>query len=42
MGNVEAQTESDMIAAQDRALQTNYYATKILQTKTDSKCRLGQ
>jgi len=30
------------VAAQDRALQTKYYATKILNTETDSKCRLCQ
>jgi hypothetical protein len=28
------------VAAQDQALQTKYYATKILSTETDSKCRL--
>jgi hypothetical protein len=28
------------VAAQDQALQTKYYATKILNTETDSKCRL--
>ena len=27
---------------QDQALQTKYYATKILNTETDSKCRLCQ
>jgi hypothetical protein len=30
------------VAAQDQALQTEYYATKILNTGTDSKCRLCQ
>ena len=30
------------MAAQDRALQTVYCATKILNTETDSKCRLCQ
>jgi len=30
------------VAAQDQALQTKYYATKILKTETDSKCRLCQ
>ena len=30
------------MAAQDRALQTEYCATKILNTETDSKCRLCQ
>jgi hypothetical protein len=28
------------VAPQDQALQTKYYATKILNTQTDSKCRL--
>jgi hypothetical protein len=27
------------VAAQDQALQTKYYATKILQTEKGSKCR---
>ena len=30
------------MAAQDQALQTKYYVTKILNTETDSKCRLCQ
>jgi len=30
------------VAAQDQALQTKYYATKILNRETDSKCRLSQ
>ena len=30
------------MAAQDQALETKYYATKILNTETDSKCRLCQ
>jgi len=30
------------VAAQDQALSTKYYATKILHTETDSKCRLRQ
>jgi phospholipid N-methyltransferase len=30
------------VAAQDQALHKKYYATKILNTKTDSKCRLCQ
>jgi hypothetical protein len=31
-----------MVATQDRALQTKYYETKILNTETGSKCRLYQ
>jgi len=30
------------VAAQDQALNAKYYATKILHTETDSKCRLCQ
>jgi hypothetical protein len=30
------------VAAQDQALNTKYYATKIPHTETDSKCRLCQ
>ena len=39
-GDLKAETESEIVAAQDQALQTKYYATKILSTETDSKCRL--
>ena len=41
-GDLKAETESEVMAAQDQALQTKYYATKILSTETDSKCRLCQ
>jgi len=41
-GDLKAETESEIVAAQDQALQTKYYATKILDTETDSKCRLCQ
>jgi len=41
-GDLKAETESEVVAAQDQALQTKYYATKILNTETDSKCRLRQ
>ena len=34
-GDLKAETESEMLAAQDRALQTKYYATEILNTETD-------
>jgi len=40
--DLKAETESEMVAAQDQALQTKYYATKILNTEADSKCRLCQ
>jgi len=41
-GGLKAGTESEIVAAQDQALNTKYYATKILHTETDSKCRLCQ
>ena len=41
-GDLKAETESEIVAAHDHALQTKYYATKILNTETDSKCRLCQ
>ena len=37
-GDLKAETESEIVAAKDQALQTKYYATKNL--NTDSKCRL--
>ena len=41
-GDLKAETESEMVAAQDQAIQTKYYATKILNTETESKCKLCQ
>jgi hypothetical protein len=41
-GNLNEETEIEIVAAQDEALQTKYYATKIFNTETDSKCRLRQ
>jgi len=41
-GDLKAEAESQIVAAQDQAIQTKYYATKILNTETDSKCRLCQ
>jgi len=41
-GDLKAETESGIVAAQDQALQTKYYATKILNTEKDRKCRLCQ
>jgi len=38
-GDLKAETESEIVAAQVQALQTKYYATKILNTETNSKCR---
>jgi len=41
-GDLKAETESEIVAAQDQAIQTKYYATKILNTETESKCGLCQ
>jgi hypothetical protein len=38
-GDLKAETESEIVEAQDQALRKKYYATKILNTETDSKCR---
>jgi hypothetical protein len=39
-GDLKAETGSEIVAAQDQAIQTKYHATKILQGETESKCRL--
>jgi hypothetical protein len=36
-GDLKAETESEMVAAQDQALNTKYCATTILHTEADSK-----
>jgi hypothetical protein len=41
-GDLKVETENEIVAAQDQALNTKYYATEILHTETDSKCRLCQ
>ena len=41
-GDLKAETESEIVTAQDQESQTKYYATKLLNTETDSKCRLCQ
>ena len=38
--DLKAETESEIVAAQDQELQTKYYAKKILNAETYSKCRL--
>jgi hypothetical protein len=39
-GDLRAETESEITATQDLALQPNCHATEILPTGTDSRCRL--
>ena len=41
-GDLKAETEGEIVAAQDQALNTKYYAKIILHTETDNKCRLYQ
>jgi hypothetical protein len=41
-GDRKAETESEIVAAQDQALHTKYYAKRLLNTQTDSKCRICQ
>jgi hypothetical protein len=41
-GDLKAECESEIIAAQDQALQTKHRVTRILQTDTDSRRRLRQ
>jgi len=36
-GDLNGETEGEITAAQDQALQIKYHATKILQTGTDCK-----
>jgi hypothetical protein len=36
-GDLKAETESEIVAAQDPALQTKYHATKILQTEEQQR-----
>jgi hypothetical protein len=36
-GDLKAEIESEIVAAQDQALHTNYYATKLLNTETDKQ-----
>jgi hypothetical protein len=39
-GDLKREIGSEIMAAQDQALQTEYHVTKILETETESKCRL--
>jgi hypothetical protein len=39
-GNLEGESGREIIAAQDKALETKYNSTKLLQTETESECRM--
>jgi hypothetical protein len=39
-GDLKDESDSEITAAQDQVLQTKHHETKLLQTQTDSKCRL--
>ena len=39
-GNIKGETESTIVAAQDKAISTNYFKNKILKEEIESKCRL--
>jgi hypothetical protein len=39
-GHLQREIGSEIIAAQDQVLQNKYHAIKLLQTETDSTCRL--
>jgi len=38
--DLQGETESEIMTAEHQALQTKYHETKLLQTETDSKCRM--
>jgi len=39
-GDIKGETESTIVAAQDKAISKNYFKNKILREETESKCRL--
>ena len=39
---MKAETEGEIVAAQDQALHTKYYGKKTPKTETNSKCRVCQ
>jgi len=39
-GDIKGETESTIVAAQDKANSTNYFKNKILKQEIESKCRL--
>ena len=38
-GDTEAETESEILAANDQTLLHKFHATEILKTETDNKCK---
>jgi len=40
-GDLKGHTESEIRAAKNQTLQTKYHSTKILQRKTENKCRVN-
>lgn len=40
--DLKTETESELVAQQPEALQTENHSTRILRSETDSKCRLRQ
>ena len=38
-GDIKGEKESTIVAAQDRAISTNYFKNKILKEEIESKCR---
>ena len=41
-GDIKGDTESTIVAAQNRAISTNYFKNKILKEETENKCRLSK
>ena len=39
-GDIKGETESTIVAAQDQAISTNNFKTKILKEEIESKCQL--
>jgi hypothetical protein len=39
-GDIKGERENKIVAAQDRAISTNYFKRKILKEEIESRCRL--
>jgi len=39
-GDIKGETESTIVAAQDKAISKNYFKNKVLKEEIESKCRL--